>query len=411
MSAETAVTEQVLREALDVEPSYFRIFVGAIDTDGHLVYVDQTSENGPFADSFTTLTDLSFESTPLQASTTMDGYVSLLAEQKDTHHLIYVAENQEPNAPERFNLPVDLGIPPSVSAFHDTKLINGLNGRPNVFGTSANKDGAIWWKFMNPYQVETVTETVIPPGTDTPIEVTVEVPALPSQPWSDWIQIPGSLVSITATQNADGRLIIGGLNANKTPFINFQNSDRPQKPESWIGWQDVSGYVGELEQLELAIDGNALVHIFGAVGSNIYMRVQTATAEDTFTDWVLLAGFDADIQDFAVGVSANNGLYLTAQVGSGQASPIYATHQTGSDLSEWTTPAVIAFAQSDSQYALHPNANRALSLFALDTRANMIDYTTELRPSLWQAGWTRIGTNLTSMAITQDVTASFAQEE
>tara|TARA_R110002095_G_scaffold207439_1_gene192416 strand:+ start:1962 stop:2126 length:165 start_codon:yes stop_codon:yes gene_type:complete len=37
--------------------------------------------------------------------------------------------------------------------------------------------------------------------------------------------------------------------------------------------------------------------------------------------------------------------------------------------------------------------------------------TTELRPNLWQAGWARLGTKLTSMVITQDVTASLSLEE
>jgi len=409
MSAETntpEMPEDVMAEAVNSQPSYFRIFVAAIDTDGNLVYVDQTSDNGPFADTPTRLTTMSFDSTPLQASTTMDGYVSVLAQQNGTRHLIYVAETRDPNAPERFDEPVDLCVPPSVSAFRDTKLINGLNGLPNVFGTSANTDEAIWWKYMNPYETTTVTETVTPPGTDTPIEVNVEVPVPPSQPWSDWIQIPGGLVSITAIQNADGRLILGGLNGNQTPYINFQNSDHPGKPEGWIGWQDISGYVGDLEQLELAIDGNALVHIFGRVGTNIYMKVQTETAADRFTDWILLAAFEAPLQDFAVGMNTNGGLYLTAQAGSGQASPIYSTHQTGPALSEWTTPTVVAFAESNSKYVLQSNANTMLSLFALNIDANMIDYTTELRPNRWQAGWTRIGQNLTSMAITQDVTVS-----
>lgn len=406
MSAGTGTPEGTQNAELSAQPSYFRIFVAAINTDGHLVYADQVKDNGPFADTFTQLTDMSFDPTPLQASTTLDGYVSLLAQQADTQRLIYIAEDSDASASKRFDAPVDLGMPPSVTAFRDTELIGGLNGLPNVFGISADTDDTIWWTYANPYTIQTDTEQVTPPGTDTPIEVTVEVPVAPEQPWADWIQIPGELTSITATQNADGRLIIGGLNSAQRAYYDIQNSDHPDKAEGWAGWQDITGTIEGLEQLEMAIDGIGLVHIFGRAGPNLYMRVQTETGGTQFTDWMLFAGFETPLQDFAVGVSSNDGLYLTVQVGSGVGSPIYGIHQVGPEQSRWTAPRVIAFAQTDAQYLLQPNANTALSLFALNTDTKTIDYTTELRPNLWQAGWTQVGTDLVSMAITRDVTVA-----
>ncbi|WP_350334598.1 hypothetical protein [Coralliovum pocilloporae] len=403
MSVETTTPEDV-EGKLDLPPSYYRIFIAAIAADGKLVYLDQDSEDGPFTGTFTQLTDKSYDHAPLQAGLSMDGYVTILAQQTGTQHLIYIRESNDEANTNRFDQPVDLGLPPSVAAFQDTKLIRGLNGLDNIFGTAATTDNSIWWKFKNPYTIKTETEQVTPPGSDTPIEVTVQVPVPPAQPWSDWIQIPGGLKSITAVNNADGRLIIGGLNSGKIPYINFQNSDDPFTVEGWKGWEDISGVIGQFEQIELAIDGNALVHIFGRIGTNIYMKAQKEVGKDDFTGWVLFAAFDEIIYTFDVDACSNDGLYITAQVGSGSGSPIYGWHQADPNLRTWTAPQIITFAQSDAQLVLEPNANTKLSLFALNTGSQMLDYTDQLLPDYWQAGWKRIGQGITSIAITHDIT-------
>lgn len=412
MSADTTVPEdvnEIFTEALDTDPTTFRVFIAAINTSGELVYKDQTSENGPFAAGFSVLSTLEFDESPLQASTTTDGYVSVLAQQSGTQHLIYIAENKAETPGARFDNPVDLGIPASVSAFRDIELINGLNGLPNVFGASSNTDGSIWWKYMNPYTVKTVTEKVTPPGTDTPIEVTVNVPVPPAEPWSDWIQIPGGLVSIEAAQNADGRVILGGINANGQAYINFQSSDHPDAPEGWKGWQEISQEIGKVDQLELAIGGNSLVHIFARVGSNVYMKIQTETSEDAFTDWVLFAAFDEPVAAMTVSVQFNKGLYFAAQVGSGKNSPIYSALQlyiANYNMYLWTQPSIIAYAESDSEYVLQPNANTSLMMIARSTGSNTLSYTYELTPDMWRVGWTEIGDDIVSVGVTEDVTVS-----
>lgn len=410
MSVDFITPDETPGSEAAASPTHFRIFIAAINTKGKLVYTEQDTENGAFGGKFIELTDGKYDPSTLQASTTKDGHVALLAQeqQKKTNHLSYIAEKQQSDNGDRFDHPVNLGLPSSITAFQDTKLIRGLDGLDNVFGTSTEDDPSIWWKFRNPDTTKTITESVIPPGTDQAVNITVEVAAPPEEAWSDWIQIPGSLKTITATDDASGRLMIAGLNSDATPYINVQTGIDPFSLNGWKGWQDIGGSLGKVDQIKLAIDGNALVHIFARVGSNIYMRSQTNVSEDTFTDWMLFAAFDKPVQNIAVATYSNDGLYLTAQVGNGHGSPIYGTHQTGPELTHWTTPTIIAFAQRDYQLMLQPNADTQLSLFALDKKDQVLEYTNQLAPDFWQAGWQGLGQGILRIAVTGDITPSVA---
>jgi hypothetical protein len=389
-----------------VSSAYFRIFVAAIDEQGHLVYKDQTQENGPFADNFTQLTGNAYNPATLRSAATMEGYVSLVAEEASSQSLLYLAEGPGGENAKRFQNPVDLGKPASVSAFQDTVLLRGLNGLSNVFGIGA--DGSIWWKYKNPYTVGTETVTTIPPGTETPIEVTVEVPKPPAQPWSDWLELPGALKTVRATNNADGRIILAGLNDAQVPYLNFQNSDDPFLPEGWDGWQDIQGALSGFEQVDIAIDGDGLVYVFGRIGANIYKKVQTEMSGTAFTDWLLFAAFDEPVHTFALGASGADGLYLAAQVGSGAGSPIYGTRQTLGAHTSWTTPAVIAHAPGNMQFNLHAEADHKLILFALDTDAQALSYIVQLLPDHWSASWSSLGSSVASFTVTHDITPSGA---
>ncbi|WP_417673772.1 hypothetical protein [Roseibium sp.] len=405
MSIDETIQEEILASGL-VSPSYFRIFVGAIDGQGHLVYKDQVNENGPFADNFTQLTDNTYKPATLRAALTMEGYVSLIAEATGTQSLLYLAESPGSEATNRFRKPVDLGKPSSVSAFQDTVLLRGLNGLSNVFGLGA--DDTIWWKYKNSYTVGQETVTTIPPGTETPIEVTVAVAKPPTQPWSDWQQLPGALKTVRATNNADGRIILVGLNEAQVPYLNFQSSDRPFLPEGWEGWQDIQGSLSGFEQIEIAIDGDGFVYIFGRIGANIYKKVQTEMSGNVFTDWLLFAAFDLPIQTFAVGASSNDGLYLAAQVGSGAGSPIYGIRQTTGAHSAWTTPTVIAYAPGNLELNLYGEADQKLILFALDTESRELSYILQQLPDHWSANWTGLGSFVADFTVTHDITPTGA---
>ncbi|POF29616.1 hypothetical protein [Roseibium marinum] len=404
MSVEEAIPGE-FEGIVHTAPSYFRIFVAAVSPDGELEYKDQKSENGPFYNYFTRLTQSAYATDRLNASVTQEGYVALLAQDAQSANLIYLHESNTPDAANRFADPEDLGKPDGVTGFTDTALINGLTGRQNIFATSSAAGNALWWKYQNVNRIEQKTITVVPPGTDTPIEITVPVEVPPDRPWSDWLQIPGALCSLAPVQNADGRIIMFGMDSDAVPYMNFQSSDHPFLPEKWEGWQDIRGGLTGFEQLVGCIDGNALVHVFARIGSRIYMKVQEEVSSNTFSEWVLFGSFSAPVHTMTVAVSSNDGLYLAAQVGSGPNSPVYGSYQTGGADRNWSALRIIAHVKSDSTLVLQSNADENLSLFALDSSSGNAFYLNQLSLDHWSAVWNSLGDNpLSAIALTQDIT-------
>ncbi|TNJ39622.1 hypothetical protein FGE21_18760 [Phaeobacter sp. B1627] len=403
MSVENANPEDFAGSA-NVEPSYFRIFFGAITSGGSLVYKDQTDQNVGFASDFKNLTTLSYLHDHLNASVSQDGYVSLLAVNSANDDLIYIHEARGDNVADRFADPLDLGKPDGVTGYLDTFLIKGVTGRANVFCTSSAPDNAIWWKYQNANTVKEETTTVVPPGTTDPIEVTAPVAAPPSQIWSDWQRLPGAVSTLTGTQNADGRIILTGLNDNNVPYMNIQSSIRPLLPEDWEGWEDISGGLTGFDQLVCDLGVNDLVHIFASIGSKIYMRVQLQVSVDKFSDWALFASFADPVHTMAIGTASNNALYLVAQVGSGANSPVYAKYQTPEADQQWSSPQIIAHVANDSALFLQPNADTNLDLFALETATGAASYLKQQTLAHWSATWVPLGTDLAAIALTEDVT-------
>ena len=404
--------EQPIDDATPVMPdasvSYYRVFIAAVQDDGALVYSEQATENGPFTSTATRLGTASYAATPLSAWTTLDGYVSILAQDKTTHNLTYIAENKDAGT-DRFANPVDLGRPSGVNAFGDSLLTTGLNGLTNVFALSQGKDGQIWWKYENPPQIVETVQFVIPPGMTDPVQVVAQTAYPPEQPWSDWVQMPGASSRLTACANADGRIILCSVNSNREPYINFQTGTDPLAPEIWAGWQPmIDGSVVGIDQIEMAMDGASLVHIFGRSGSRIYMKAQTDVNSDTFSDWVLFAAFEQQIQDIAVSFCADGGLYVAAHVGSGNDSPIYATYQVANQTHHWTTPRVATFMHGTGPTAisLFPNADGALNMFLYNGADRTLSYTAQESGVFWRTGWSPIGEKVANYAVTQDVTPS-----
>ncbi|ABF62263.1 hypothetical protein TM1040_3289 (plasmid) [Ruegeria sp. TM1040] len=401
MSVEDATHEDFSGNLL-TDPSYFRIFFTALTSEGSLGYNDQTIENGSFSASFTPLTQTTYEPSLLNASVTQGGYVSVLAVDASTGHVTYIRERRDETG-SRFAAPQDLGKPDNVANLGETLLLNGLNGRPNVFLISADPTGEIWWKYENPNTVVEETITVVPPGTDTPIEVTVLVEVPPAQPWSDWQQLPGALSSLTATQNADGRILLAGINSDGIPYMNLQSSDRPFLPEGWDGWEEISDGLTGFEQLVCGLDMNALVHIFARIGDKIYMKAQQQVSASSFGAWVLFGTFPSSVHSMALSSACNDGLYLVAQLSTGTNCPLYAKYQTGPTSENWSTWDVIGHVAQDCDLVLQPNANAMLSLFSCDPNGDAA-YLNQQTLDHWAAVWTALGSGYATIATTQDIT-------
>lgn len=390
----------------DISPSYFRILVAAINRAGELIYADQLSENGPMPQEFTRLGTQSYTSANLQASTTMDGYVSILAARSENHHLMYFAESRSDTGGGRFSDPEDLGLPKSTSGFDGTNLINGLNGLANIFGVTPGHEPETWWKFENPYTVETVTEFVTPPGMKQPIEVTVQEVVPPSQRWSDWAQIPGKMVSVSAANNADGRIFLAGLDDQGCPSLNVQTDKDPDSPEFWSGWTPLDPGVGTVSQIEMMLDANSLLHIFASCGQNIYMKVQTEVGKTSFTDWVMFAMYSAPVNGFAVGAGVDGLLCLTAQIGTKGPTAIFGSYQLPDAPNSWSQPAKFATNPALSELVLQPNADARISLFARSAETGLLRSLDQVIGNFWSVEWKTLHAEICNFATTQDVSRS-----
>ena len=115
--------------------------------------------------------------------------------------LFYIDEKANAD-PQAWNATVSLGKPAGVKAFAYLAMAVDADARVEVFGT-ARTDGTIWWKYQNPNRIVQKTVTITPPGTNTPITVTVNEIEPPQTPWSDWMQLRASRTD-QALRNADG---------------------------------------------------------------------------------------------------------------------------------------------------------------------------------------------------------------
>jgi hypothetical protein len=78
--------------------------------------------------------------------------------------------------------------------------------------------------------------------------------------------------------------------------------------------------------------------------------------------------------------------------------------QTQSDPATWGAPTIIAHLTGDHILDLHPQANHELVLFALDVDSQDLRCITQVLPDHWDASWTAIGSDITSYAVTIDIT-------
>ena len=200
------------------QPLFFelsRLMVVAImASSSQLVYRAQTKPNGPWEANWTPI-DTTQTYGVMASGTTGDGRVAVVAQPSNPTALFYIDEKAN-SAVQAWNAPVNLGKPAGINAFANLAMALDADARLEVFGTDTN--GGIWWKYQNPDRIVQKTITVTPPGTTTPITVTVDETAPPLTPWSDWMQLPGELVQLSALRNADGRIILFGLSSAIQPL-------------------------------------------------------------------------------------------------------------------------------------------------------------------------------------------------
>jgi hypothetical protein len=349
------------------KPPFFfqlsRLMVVAINASGRLVYRAQTKPNGPWEANWTPI-DNAHTFAGMAAGLTGDGRVAVVAQQPSGPPL-YIDE--KPNtSTQQWNTPFNLGTPAgSPAGFNFLALAFDADGRVEVFGTGSND--TIWWKYQNPSQIVQKTVTITPPGTHTPITVTVDVVVPPATPWSNWFQIPGGLRQIKALRNADGRIILFGINANGHLYRNEQKVARALQPSDWAGWvqmDDPSTGTFQAASMAPTLDRAGAVNLFVInQGHQILHARQAPPCTATWAGWTTPGIISEGVRAVAAGLDGDGHLVVVAA--DSYNSPLFHMNmQLDIEAQQWSGWTIFSGASDAVQIALDYNADGRLTFFS-----------------------------------------------
>ncbi len=398
---------EVSVEAGGMSLTHYRVLIGGITTTGHLVYNEQLKENSGFYPEFSRVNDLLYSPAGFQASTTKDGYVTLLAQHETEQDLLYIVEDGTRNNSSRWARPDHLGMPSGLSKFTATAIHHGRDGLVNIFGTAPDESSKTWWKFQNPNQIMTKEKEVIPPGSHEPILVRVKVAEPPEFIWSGWHELSKAMSVLSAASLSGSRIILAGLDQSGEAWIRAQTAKDAHKVEGWGDWQNIQDGLALFQQVEIASNTGGLISIFARSDNNIYMKQQCRIGECDFTPWALFASLGERLSTIALGTYKNGGLYVVAQAGDRRTGPIFASYQTGESLDRWSPFSLIAADLDCSQLVLQPGSNSDLYLFALSSDRQRLGYIRQITEDFWSVRWTPLACDLENFAVTTDVTPHF----
>ena len=318
--------------------------------------------------------------------------------------LFYIDEKPDTVGREEWNAPVSLGKPAGVTGFAHLAMALDVDGRIEVFGT-ATADGTIWWKYQNPSRRVQKQVTITPPGTKTPITVTVEEIAPPQTPWSDWFQLAGSLGPITALRNADGRIILFGINSNGHLYRAEQRVAQALKPSDWSGFvlMDDSN-TGIFSAMAPALDSRGAVNFFGInKGGDVLHTRQSPPCTSTWTGWTTPGRIAGGVHALAAGTDGDDRLMLVASDNS-KSQFHNMNAQLDVEMQQWSGWIPFSFG-NPAQLALDYNSDGRLTLFSylsdggLNCISQMAYSSTE-----WEWEWTGLGDKIHRFAVVRDPT-------
>ena len=112
--------------------------------------------------------------------------------------------------------------------------------------------------------------------------------APPATPWSQWVQMPGGLVQIKASRNADGRIILFGINSAGNLYRNEQKVAQAVTIGDWTGWvqMDTTNFSGLFRAMTPVLDAAGAVNLFAVnAGSQVLHARQSPVCTPTWTGW------------------------------------------------------------------------------------------------------------------------------
>ena len=389
-----------------------RLMVVAIDPDrdDRLCWNAQTAPNGPWGTAWTPVSDTAY--ILLGTGATMDGRVAMVAQTEASPPAVHYIDEapQGPGGSERWNAPINLGMPDGAAGFVQLAMTRDTDGRIEVFGVD-EADGNVWWIHRNPPKIVDRTEKVTPPGSTTPITVHVKVAEPPDEPWSAWIPLPGQHVSrLTAASNADGRVVLIATGQDpkaRAVHVNQQKAGTARSAADWTGWTRIddamSGTAGS--QPTAALDRQGAVNIFmvGALAEVAYIR-QHPPGGTGWTGWARPGMTGEVLSNVTAGLNGDGEIVLAAV---GEQSQLFMNMQFDARFQQWTGWQRVARLPGFGEIAMDYNADGRLSFFGSNSRAGDLFLLSQVaRDSTgWDAGFTVLADGgIGSYGVVRDLT-------
>lgn len=395
------------------EASFFelsRLMVVAIDSGSNsLCYIAQTAPNGGWETHWSPI-DTTHSYSVMTAGQARDGSVAVVAQISGKGSVVYIDEAMnQPDGVERWNSPVDLGLPSAGMTMQSLSMARDADGRVEIFAVDST--GSIWWIFQNPDQIVDKQVTVTPPGTDTPIVVTVQEMVPPTAPWSGWAQIPGGLSSIVACRQGDGRVALFGINSAGNAWRCVQTKAQALVPADWSGWTQIdNNSTGTVAALSPVLDAYGALNLFTLTtgGQVVHMRQQPA-ASDSWTPWATNGYSRIGVTSLAAGIQGDGDIILVA---CDQAKVLSANAQLDVATQRWSGWNDFSYSDWPTQVALDYNADGRLSLFShwlLPQNIGIGGLWTlnqvAVDSSEWEIGWTNLAPGgIVQFAVVRDLT-------
>lgn len=389
-----------------------RLMVIGIDAnqENHLLWTAQTKPNGPWSGDWTPINETAY--LVLGTGSTTDGRVAMVAQTKNAPLEVHYIDEapQGPGGAERWNAPVNLGMPDGLAGFHQFEMTRDADGRIEIFGVD-DSGGNVWWIYQNPPKIVDKTEQVTPPGAAEPITVHVKVAEPPDNPWSDWIPLAGQHVSgITVSNNSDGRVVVIGLgqdSKDRAVYVNQEKTGTSLAPGDWTGWVRIdnamSGGAGSLPTAVLDKQGAVNIFMVGNLAEVVQTR-QQPPGGDTWTEWVRPGMTGSVLFNVTSAIDGDGHISLMAV---GEHAQLYYNQQLVSLTQQWSGWEQVGKVEDFGAIAMDYNADGRLTYFQGMSKTNSLKIVSQyvIDSTSWSAGWTMLADNgIFTYGVVRDLT-------
>lgn len=389
-----------------------RLMVIGLDVNqgNKALWTAQTEPNGPWSGIWTAINDNAY--LVLGTGSTTDGRVAMVAQTKNAPLKVHYIDEapQGPGGTERWNAPVNLGMPDGLAGFHQFEMTRDADGRIEIFGVD-DSGGNVWWIYQNPPKIVDKTEQVTPPGATEPITVHVKVAEPPDNPWSDWIPLAGQHVSgITVSNNADGRVVVIGLGQDpkdRGVYVNQEKTGTSLAPGDWTGWVRIdnamSGGAGSLPTAVLDKQGAVNIFMVGNLAEVVQTR-QQPPGGDTWTEWVRPGMTGSVLFNVTSAIDGDGHISLMAV---GEHAQLFYNQQLVSLTQQWSGWEQVGKVEDFGAIAMDYNADGRLTYFQGMSKTNSLKIVSQyvIDSTSWSAGWTMLADNgIFTYGVVRDLT-------